>query len=142
MQKNNNLKIVIDTNLWISFLISHRQDRLDHILTLKKARILFSIELLDEIKVTIAKPKLKKHFGVHAMEEMLTSVEDYIDLVEVKSIIEICRDKKDNFLLALAKDGNADYLLTGDKDLLELKKIGKTKIVTFSKFQEDTSIKK
>jgi putative PIN family toxin of toxin-antitoxin system len=142
MQRSNDLKIVIDTNLWISFLISHRQDRLDHILNLKKASILFSVELLDEINATITKPKLKKHFGVNAMEDMLTSLDEHIDLIVVRSKIEICRDRNDNFLLALAKDGNADYLLTGDKDLLELNKIGKTKIVTFSKFQEDTAIKK
>jgi predicted nucleic acid-binding protein len=45
---------------------------------------------------------------------------------------------KDNFLLALAKDGKAHYLLTGDKDLLDLEKFGKTRIVTISHFLEET----
>jgi len=40
-------------------------------------------------------------------------------------------------LLALAKDGNADYLITGDKDLLTLKSFGKTKIVTLTDFEAD-----
>lgn len=31
----------------------------------------------------------------------------------------LCRDPKDNFLLSIAKDGNANYLLTGDNDLLD-----------------------
>jgi len=44
-------------------------------------------------------------------------------------------DPKDNFLLALAKDGNADYLITGDNNLLSLKEFGKTKIVTLSEFE-------
>lgn len=65
---------------------------------------------------------------------MFSTFEPFIDLVEVKSIITICRDTKDNFLLALAKDGKADYLLTGDKDLLELKKFGRTKIKTITSF--------
>ena len=46
----------------------------------------------------------------------------------------VCRDPKDNFLLALAHDGKADYLLTGDNDLLVMKKFGRTKIVKISEF--------
>jgi predicted nucleic acid-binding protein len=37
----------------------------------------------------------------------------------------------------LPKDGKADYLLTGDKDLLELKKFGKTKIKTITAFIDE-----
>ena len=37
-------------------------------------------------------------------------------------------------MLSLAVDGKADYLLTGDKDLLVLEKIGDTKIKTISEF--------
>jgi uncharacterized protein len=50
----------------------------------------------------------------------------------------VCRDSKDNFLLALAKDGKADYLLTGDKDLLELVQFGNTRIETLAVFLEET----
>ena len=69
---------------------------------------------------------------------MLSTFEPYIDLIEVESIVTICRDPKDNFLLALAKDGKADYLLTGDKDLLDLIKFGKTKIKTITAFIDET----
>ena len=69
---------------------------------------------------------------------MLKTFEPFIDLIEVSSIITICRNPKDNFLLALAKDGKADYLLTGDKDLLELEKFGKTKIERFTAFIDET----
>ena len=68
---------------------------------------------------------------------MLSVFEPFIDLIDVISIISICRDPKDNFLLALAKDGKADFLLTGDKDLIDLKKIGKTKINTITSFLEE-----
>jgi hypothetical protein len=54
--------------------------------------------------------------------------------VNVKSKIEMCRDSKDNFLLSLAVDGNADYLITGDKDLLILEKVNKTLIVTIQEY--------
>ena len=50
------------------------------------------------------------------------------------SILEICRDPKDNFLLALAQDGKATHLITGDKDLLIIQKIGITKILTIAEY--------
>ena len=53
-----------------------------------------------------------------------------------KSKVNVCRDTKDEFLLALSKDGKADYLVTGDKDLLSLYRYRKTDIVTFSQFIE------
>jgi uncharacterized protein len=106
------------------------------LLYLEKIRLLFSAELLDEINSTVTKPKLRKYFSPNAMEEMLLNLEPYIELIEVKSIVKVCRDTKDNFLLALSKDGKADYLITGDKDLLDLGKYGKTEILTISKFLE------
>ena len=138
MPKNSPLKLIIDTNLWISFIISNKQNLLDQLVFSGKARFLFSKELITEIESTITKPKLKKYFGSNALEEMLSTFEPFIDLTDVESIITICRDPKDNFLLALAKDGKADYLLTGDKDLLDLKKFGKTKIFTITNFFEAT----
>ena len=117
MPKNKIIKIIIDTNLWISFIISNKQNLIDPIFFPQKTRLLFSKELIDEIQLTIMKPKLRKHFGTNALEEMLSTFAPFIDLIEVKSIVAVCRDSKDNFLLALAKDGKADFLLTGDKDL-------------------------
>lgn len=134
MQKNKPLKIIIDTNLWVSFIISNNHNLLDRLLFSENIRLLFSEELIAEIRVTIQKPKLKKYFGYNALEEMLDSFDSFIEFIEIESVIRTCRDPKDNFLLALAKDGKADYLLTGDKDLLVLKKFEKTKITTISNF--------
>lgn len=134
MAKSKQLKLIIDTNIWISFIISNKLSLLDPLLLNGEARLLFSAELIAEIHETIKKPKLKKYFRTNALDEMLLTFESIIDLIEVESNVTICRDTKDNFLLALAKDGKADYLLTGDKDLLVLSKFGKTKIKTISAF--------
>ena len=134
MPKSKSLKLIIDTNLWVSFIISNKLNVLDPLLFAGNTRLLFSTELITEIQETITKPKLKKYFKTNTLEEMFYAFEPFIDLVEVEGIITICRDPKDNFLLALAKDGKADYLLTGDKDLLELKKFGKVKIQTIGTF--------
>ncbi len=138
MPKSKPLKLIIDTNLWISFIISNRQQLLDPLLFSGKARLLFSKELIREIESTITKPKLKKYFRTNALEEMLLAFEPFIDLIDVQSIVTTCRDPKDNFLLALAKDSKADYLLTGDNDLLDIKNFAKTKIITINNFFEVT----
>jgi putative PIN family toxin of toxin-antitoxin system len=138
MAKSKPLKLIIDTNLWVSFIISNKQSLLDPFLFNEVARLLFSTELITEIQETIKKPRLKKFFETNALDEMLSTFEPFIDLIQVESIVTVCRDPKDNFLLALAKDGKADYLLTGDKDLLELIKFGKTKIKTITAFIDET----
>lgn len=140
MKKRKALKLIIDTNLWVSFIISKKHRLIDPLLYSEEVRLLFSKELIAEINQTITKPKLKKYFGTNALEEMLLAFDPFIDFIEVKSIVNVCRDAKDNFLLALAKDGDAAYLLTGDKDLLDLKRFGKTKISTISEFINSTKI--
>jgi putative PIN family toxin of toxin-antitoxin system len=132
MPRSKPVRIIIDTNLWISFIISKRFDALDFLIQSNKVRLLFSIELIEEIKATIEKPKLKKHFDGNSIEELLLAFKSFIDLVSVKSAVNVCRDPNDDFLLALSKDGKADYLVTGDKDLLSLIRYRKTDIVTFS----------
>ncbi|HLO82764.1 MAG TPA: putative toxin-antitoxin system toxin component, PIN family [Chitinophagaceae bacterium] len=138
MPKNKRLNLVIDTNLWISFIISNKLNLLDPLLFTGNVRLIFSEELISEIQKTMAKPKLRKYFGPKALEEMLSAFEPFIDLITVESVVTVCRDAKDNFLLALAKDGKANYLLTGDLDLLDLQKFGKTKIITITNFIEAT----
>lgn len=133
------LRLIIDSNLWVSFLISDKQRKLDRLLSIEKVKILFSVELLDELTRISKYPRLKAYFSPGTIEEMLLSLEAYIELIEVKSSVLICRDPKDNFLLDLAKDGKANFLLTGDKDLLLLEKIEKTKILTITEFFEKMS---
>ena len=55
--------------------------------------------------------------------------------VSITTSVQVSRDKDDDYLLAMALENNADYLITGDDDLLVLEQIGKTKIVKMSEFQ-------
>jgi putative PIN family toxin of toxin-antitoxin system len=128
------VRVLIDTNLWLSFIISKKNYQIEQLVIQNKIILLFSDKLLSEIDETINKPKLKKYFGNNALGIMLDSFAKHIELINVTSNIAICRDPKDNFLLNLAIDGKADYILTGDKDLLVLEHIGATKIVSFSEF--------
>lgn len=127
-------RIVIDTNVFISYLIGASFSQLDKHILSGKIKLLFSEELLNEFLEVTSRPKLKKYFSPKDVFTLLDHIQGSGELIEVSSIVNICRDKKDNFLLALCMDGKADYLITGDQDLLVLKKFKKTSIVKFSDF--------
>ena len=109
-------RIVIDTNIFISFLISNTFSGLDKHLQTNEVRFLFSEELLNEFLEVVNRPKLKKYFSDKDLAALLDSINNHADFIEVITHVDVCRDKKDNFLLALCEDGKADYLITGDED--------------------------
>ena len=129
-------KIILDTNLWISFLISKKFNSIDNLIENKKITLIFSDELISEFVEVVNRPKFEKYFSKNDIEIILDYFDQYGKLIKVKSDIKICRDEKDNFLLNLSIDSKADYLITGDNDLLVLEKIERTKIINFTDFIE------
>jgi len=134
MKKKN--RIIFDTNIWISFLISKSLGDLDKLILNGKIVLLFSHESMTEFIDVTSREKLKPFFKEEDIASLIDLIEEYGEIVKVRSNVQICRDKKDNFLLALAKDGKADYLVSGDKDLLVLESFEKTKIVSLTSFRE------
>ena len=135
--QNKVSRIIIDTNLWISFLITKDFTKLDEIIFSRNGILVFSQDLLDEFLEVAKRPKFRRFFSTSDIEEMLETIDEYADFVEVRTKTDVCRDPKDNFLLSLSTDGKADYLLTGDKDLLDLTKFGETTIITISSFLQN-----
>ncbi|HAH55773.1 MAG TPA: putative toxin-antitoxin system toxin component, PIN family [Flavobacterium sp.] len=134
-------KIILDTNLWISFIISDKLKSLDIILKENNVKFLYSSHLLEEIDNVIRRPKFKKYFSESNWYLLIELFTTYGIQIDVVSNLAICRDSKDNFLLNLAIDGKADFLITGDNDLLVLEKIENTRIVTFSDYINNKPIK-
>jgi uncharacterized protein len=132
-------KIILDTNLWISFLITRKLDFIDALIEKKKIKLIFSDELIEEFLIVAKRPKFEKYFSDSDIKELLLLFKDYGKLIKVKSSVNDCRDIKDNFLLNLAIDGKVDFLVTGDKDLLILEKIKKTKILSMPDFMTKIS---
>ncbi|WPU99813.1 putative toxin-antitoxin system toxin component, PIN family [Mucilaginibacter sp. cycad4] len=128
------IKVILDTNLWISFLIRKDYSNLDTLLFNNHVKLVFSKELLDEFFEVAKRPKFRRYFTSVDIEDLIATIEEYAEFVEVKSTVEACRDKKDNFLLALAVDSDATYLLTGDLDLLDLGSFNDTTITTITDF--------
>jgi putative PIN family toxin of toxin-antitoxin system len=135
--RNKAHRIILDTNLWISFLITKDFSKLDELIFSRKSILLFSQELLDEFIEVAKRPKFRRWFSPADVEDLLETIDEYADFVTVKTETAICRDPKDNFLLSLSVDGNADFLITGDQDLLDLDKLGKTKILTITNFLQN-----
>lgn len=129
--------VILDTNLWISFLISKDYSFLDNYVLKGKVKLIFSEELFHEFIIIAEKPKFKKYFSKSDINQLIQMIDKYGILVKVTSEIILCRDIKDNFLLNLAVDSNADFLVTGDKDLLEIKNIHITKILTIRELMDD-----
>lgn len=128
-------RIIIDTNLWISFLLSKKLNFIDKLLDSKKLELVFCNELLAELVEVANRPKLLKFFTSEDWTLFFEIVERYAIFIPVVSSITVCRDAKDNFLLSLAKDAKANYLITGDSDLLVLKTFEITQIITIKEFQ-------
>jgi uncharacterized protein len=127
-------RVIIDTNLLISFLINRDFSKLERLLVSKKITLLYSQELIDEFVEVARRPKFKKYFTDTGIQELLTQISTRAEFVDVKSKVEASIDPKDNFLLSLAKDGKATHLLTGDKELLSLKKFIKTELITITEY--------
>lgn len=127
-------RVVVDTNLWISFLLTKDFVRLDQLLAADELTLVFSRELLDEFVAVAQRPKFKKYFSLADLTDLLTQINAKAEFVVVTSTIDVCRDPKDNFLLALAVDSEATHLLTGDKDLLVLGRLHTTRIQTIAEY--------
>ena len=129
-------KVIVDTNLWISFLIGKELQNLKDLITTEKVRLITTDQLITEIKIVTARPKLQKYFDREKIAELISFLDIVSEKVKIKNIEQICRDPKDDFLLALSKESNADYLITGDKDLLGIGIYARTEILTVNKFKE------
>ncbi len=110
--RNKAYRIILDTNLWISFLITHNLSVIDKFLNDGRIKLIFSEELLQEFIEVAKRPKFKKYFNTNDITELLDYFDIYGELVKVTKSVKLCRDPNDDFLLSLALEGKADYLIT------------------------------
>lgn len=130
------MRIVIDTNVWISFLIGKSLAGLSDAILSDRVTLLFSEELFAEMVEVLQRPKFKNYFSTAAIEELIVLLYERVVWVDVTHHFEDCRDKKDNFLLDLSVSGQADYLVTGDEDLLALNPFQGIQIISYRRFQD------
>jgi len=131
------LKVIFDTNVWISFLIGKRLKKLKNHITDGSITIVISKQLIIELKTVTAREKLQKYFPEESVLELITLLETIAVSFEIHSTHFNSRDPKDNFLLDLIDASKADYLITGDKDLLEHNPFQTAKILTPAAFENE-----
>jgi putative PIN family toxin of toxin-antitoxin system len=118
----NHKLIVIDTNIFISAALSPdgtARQALDKVY--QEFQIAQSNETYQELTMRIYKSKFDKYISNEERQDFLNIVKKHSQFIEIKSQINICRDADDNKFLELAKDSSAEFLITGDQDLLSLK---------------------
>jgi len=125
-------KVVVDTNVFISGILFGGNPRTIIEAWLSKKYIFC---LSPELKAEILNKLQRKFFlpisAMQTIEEALdTNTKKYIP----KEKLFICKDTRDNFLLELAQEAQADYIVSGDKLVLELKQHSKTKIISSKDF--------
>jgi uncharacterized protein len=133
--QGNPLRVVIDTNIWISFLIGKSLTGLSEAIINSRVLVLFSDDLFCELLEVLKRPKFKKYFSETDTENLVTLLHEKVELIEITHHFEDCRDAKDNFLLDLAVSGHANYLVTGDADLLILNPFQGVEIISYQHFQ-------
>lgn len=131
------MKIIIDTNLWISFMLGRKLTTMRSLLTYPTLEIYVCRELLDEFYDVSSREKIQKYIHPEDLDDTLKLIHLYGKYVVIRtqSKSEI-RDKKDLYLLSLADTIKANYIVTGDKDLLVSEKHNHTKIVTITEFMK------
>lgn len=98
--------------------------------------LFFAEQNIEELLIVTARDKFRKYFGEEDVKDLVSFIKIVGEVIEIDGFEEICRDPKDDFLLALAKESKAHYLISGDKDLLELKEYKKTQIITINQFEQ------
>ena len=133
---NKSVKVIFDTNVWVSFLIGKRLAKIKQYISNGSIVIITTEQLLTEIKTVTSREKLKKYFPKESIKELIELLETIAEKVEIKPTHFINRDPKDNFLLDLIDFSKADYLVTGDKDLLEHNPFKTAQILTPADFEK------
>jgi uncharacterized protein len=129
------LRVVLDTNISVAILLSSR-----NCCDIRDAFLdgffdwLISEELLAELLLTLRKPRLAHLFKPEDIREMLGLLQTDAEWVTLRSRIVASRDPDDDVVLGCAVDGQADAIVTGDKDLLSLKSFRKIPILTPRQF--------
>ena len=137
MPRKTKLRVIVDTNCWISFLIGKRLSSLVDLLSDERIQLVICDELLEEIREVTSRPKFKKYFPQKEVASLIDFMQIIGDSFQPKQHIQLCRDEADDYLLDLAIDAKANYLITGDQDLLVLQKVATCRIVDVATFERE-----
>ena len=133
------IQVVLDTNVIVSGVISAKGPAYEILKAWeeKKIVLLMTQPILEEIQEVLLRPKIRKR---HQMT--LEEIGDFCAQIEAFSVLikppeksaKVSIDPDDIMFLDCALSGDAEFIVTGDKELLSLEKFGDTTILTPAKF--------
>ena len=109
-------QIVIDTNVFVSLIISQRIDKLVDLIADYDLEVYICTELLEELQRTLEKPDVKKHLKKPS-EYYVSFVTDLCLRIEIDKRFDRAAEPDDNFLFDLAYTVKANYLVTNERAL-------------------------
>lgn len=133
----NKIRVIVDTNIWISSLIGRQLFSLRELLSYPSIELVMTERLMQEVLLVAQRPKFAKYFKSDDVIQLRDWMEQNMVNVPLGEIPARCRDPKDDYLLELAIRANAIYLVSGDSDLLDIGTIGGCRIMTVQQFMEE-----
>lgn len=131
------MRVVLDTNILVSALIAPAGNpaTIYNAWEQGKFTLLTCTEHLDELRATLQKPRVADLIKPYKAGRLVNQIKKLAEDVDQLPHVKRSPDPGDNFLLALAEAGKADYLETGDKSgLLVLGSHKSTRIITARAF--------
>ena len=131
------MRLVIDTNILISALLASTSLPAHLIDLWREGRfdVLTSAEQVDELMRVTRYPKIRAHLIPATAVRLINEMRDLGVRVADLPAVTMCADPYDNYLLAMAAAGRADFLITGDKrDLLGIRLYEGTRILSVRDF--------
>lgn len=124
-------RIVVDTNVLLSGLFFEKGNEAEILryVLVGRVRLLASLESLEELRETLSRPR----FQLSAAEALATFqiILSRCEITITAHEAEVkCRDPDDQKFLDCAVTGRADYPVTGDRDLLDIRRVGQAIILT------------
>ncbi len=126
------MKIVLDTNIFISSIVFKGICREVFNEVIEKYQCFISPFIIGELKNKLQTKFLIAEPDVLNLEKDILRV--FVLLNPHTELPSICRDTADNNIFQLAESANADYIISGDKDLLVLQTFKQTKIISPSEY--------
>ncbi len=131
-------RVVFDNNVLVSAALLGGVPRRAFDRLLDDGTVLISTQVLLELAEVLNREKFDKYVTHDARMRFMVGFLKVAEMVETGETITVCRDPKDDKLLELATSGSADFLVTGDKDLLVLNPFRGIKIITPREFLDET----
>ena len=137
MNTNDRIRLIVDTNVWISSLIGRSLIGIHQIFNHPLIELITTPHLIEEIEIVTSRPKFSNYFSHESVSYLINWMRDNMTSVEIGDVPNRCRDPKDDYLLELAIQSHAIYLVSGDQDLLSLGHIERCTIMTVAQFEEE-----